>query len=174
MKIKNIILSFLSLVLVVLLCSTNLNQVKAEEDTWYSDAAKNANNPILLEDEQYYQGITINSHLISDLTLMEIPFNEYLVNSNLKAQLITFSEAIYTQDGEIKSELVAYVYYPDDQNGDNQYMYTNISFKRQEALYQEGYVDVMSDGKKSQVMEISQNTLCLSMKKHMGKYLLVI
>ena len=66
MKTKNIILSFLSLILVILLCSYDLNQVKAEEDTWYSQAAENAGNPILLEDNQYFQGISINSNLISD------------------------------------------------------------------------------------------------------------
>ena len=145
MKTKNIILSFLSLILVILLCSYDLNQVKAEEDTWYSQAAENAGNPILLEDNQYFQGISINSNLISDLTFMEIPFNKYLITVDDKVQIIAFTEAMYRHDGKKESELVMYVYYPDKYNLDNKYIYTDINIESQKYLYENHYFTNSND-----------------------------
>ena len=74
---KKLICLFSLITAVVIAVCVAPNKVKAEENTWYMEAANNASNPVLLEKDQYFQGISINSHLISDLTFMEIPFEKF-------------------------------------------------------------------------------------------------
>ena len=136
------------IITLILICVTP-NNVKASEETWYQTAADNANNPVLLEDKQYYQGVSINSHLISDLTFMEIPFINYLTESDKKIQIITFSEAMYLKNGEIQKEVVMYVYYPDNYNGNNTIIYTDINLINQKVLVGEEYIESLSDNEKS-------------------------
>ena len=140
------VLSILScLILTFILLCVAPNKVNAAEDTWYQTAANNAKNPVLLEDNQYFQGVSINSHIISDLTFMEIPFTDYLENGDKQVQVITFSEALYMKDGDILKEMVMYVYYPDVYIGDNDTIYTDIKFLMQDGLIGERYISILNN-----------------------------
>ena len=141
---KKLICLFSLITAVVMAVCVAPNKVKAEENTWYTEAANNAGNPVLLEKDQYFQGISINSHLISDLTFMEIPFSEYISGESNKVQIITFAEALYRKDGEASEEIVMYVYYPDEYNGDNQTIVTTIDFESQKCLVGSGFVDCLN------------------------------
>ena len=100
-------------------------------DKWYEQKAANAGNPLLLKTDQYFEGISINSHVISDLTYLEIPFEKYLRTADRNGlkdtQIITFAQAQYEDKGEIETELVMYVYYPN-------YIYSgkNLTYARVE------------------------------------------
>ena len=104
-------LLLLTLLLSLFTCVA-LTNVSASGDTWYEQAAEKVNNPVLLEEEQYYQGVSINSNLISDLTFLEIPFEKYLDKTERQIQIITFTEALYFKDDEIENEIIMYVYSP--------------------------------------------------------------
>ena len=101
-----------------------------EYANWYEEKAANAGNPLLLKTDQYFEGVSINSHVISDLTYLEVPFERYLNDSELKdTQIITFAQAIYEQDGETKSELVMYLYEPQYFRSLKDLTYVDIEFE---------------------------------------------
>ena len=124
-------------------------------DDWYIETAERVNNPVLLDDEQYYKGITINSHIISDLTFMEIPFNEYLTNEDKKLEILTFSEARYIQNSEVKSELAMYVYLPGGNYDlyDQKNIQVNIQLFSQSCLYGTDFVETLNSVQKRRNLE---------------------
>ena len=148
---KKIFFILFTLLTVVFINCVAFNKVKAQEDTWYTEAAKNAGNPILLEDYQYFQGVSINSHLISDLTFMEIDFNKYISGELKEVQIITFSKALYVSNNSVLDEVVMYVYYPDKYNGDNKTIVTDIDFESQKCLIGSGFVDCLSSVDQSSI-----------------------
>lgn len=105
-------LLFLSLIFSLLLCVAT-HEVSAKEQTWYTVSADKVDNPVLLEDKEYYQGVSINSNVISDLTFLQIPFEKYLNKTEKQMQIITFSEALYKVDDNLHNEVVLYLYSPD-------------------------------------------------------------
>ena len=129
------ILSFLFLIaLSMLLLCVATTEVKA--NTWYHESADRAGNPIVLEDDQYFQGISVNSHIMSDLTFMEINFSKYLNEYDLEVSILGFAEAFYIKDGEVAEEIAMYVYlgmetelYIPDR------IQVEVSFKSQKCLY---------------------------------------
>ena len=148
---KKIFFILFTLLTVVFINCVAFNKVIAQEDTWYTEAANNAGNPILLEDDQYFQGVSINSHLISDLTFMEIDFNKYISGELKEVQIITFSKALYVSNNSVLDEVVMYVYYPDKYNGDNKTIVTDIDFESQKCLIGSGFVDCLSSVDQSSV-----------------------
>ena len=88
-------------------------KVHASETTWYEEAANKVDNPVILESDQYYEGVSINSNVISDLTFLQIPFEKYLNNEEKHIQVIAFTEALYKEDDNINNEVVMYLYSPD-------------------------------------------------------------
>lgn len=101
-------------------------------DKWYEQKAANAGNPLLLKSEQYFEGVSINSHVISDLTYLEIPFQKYIGATDKTGlndtQIITFAQAVYELEGEIKTELVMYLYYPNYIYSGKQLKYAQVEF----------------------------------------------
>ena len=141
---KKLISLFSILITLLIFTCVAPTEVKAEESTWYTEAAERAGNPILLEDKQYFQGVSINSNVISDLTFMEIPFTKYTDNKTSKVQIITFTEALYRNDGENQQEVVMYVYYPTKYSSSaypKDYIETKINFKSQKYLYGSSFVE---------------------------------
>lgn len=138
-------LLFLSLVFSLFLCVAT-HEVSASEETWYTIAAEKANNPVLLNDDQYFQGVSINSHVISDLTFLQIPFEKYLNYEEKQMQVIAFSEALYTKNDEDENEVVLYLYSP-DKNSFVSYLYTKMSIVSYDILSPEGtMIDVGDRG----------------------------
>ena len=70
-KIK-LFVTFLCVILIVVLCST---PAFAKENEWYVDKANAVNNPIV-DDVEYYEGVSLLSNPISDLTFLQIPFEK--------------------------------------------------------------------------------------------------
>lgn len=103
-----------------------------EYDKWYEEKAANVGNPLLLKSDQYFEGVSINSHVISDLTYLEIPFEKYLGASDVtkltNTQIITFAQAQYELDGVIETELVMYVYYPNYIYSGKKLTYAQVEF----------------------------------------------
>ena len=52
---KKISCVFSILFLLIIVTCVAPNKVKAAEDTWYSEAASEVGNPILLEENQYFE-----------------------------------------------------------------------------------------------------------------------
>ena len=105
------ILLLITMVFALFVCVA-ITPVSATGSTWYEQAASEVNNPVLLENEEYYQGVSVNSNLISDLTFLQIPFEKYLSNKEKQIQVITITEALYKNNDEIESEIVLYLYSP--------------------------------------------------------------
>ena len=100
-------------ILLSLICCVATAKAHASETTWYEEAANKVDNPVILESDQYYEGISINSNVISDLTFLQIPFEKYLNKSEKHMQIISFTEALYKEDNNIKNKVVMYLYSPD-------------------------------------------------------------
>lgn len=143
-KIKKLI-AFV-IVLLTVLCFGGFT-ASADSNTWYSESAASADNPVLLESNQYFQGVSINSHLISDLTFLEIPFKKYLNEEVDDLQVITFAEGIYVEDRVKKSEVVMYLYAPSKYYADLtlDVVTTKITFKDIETLVDEEYTKAIKE-----------------------------
>ena len=116
-----------------------INEAYAQEPTWYEEAAAAVDNPVLLEKEQYYEGVSINSHIISDLTFLQIPFSKFLSSyqSEKQMQIITFAEALYMDNDEVQNEVVMYLYVPKGiTNIDS--VQTKMQLLKQELLQEDG------------------------------------
>ena len=116
-----------------------INEAYAQEPTWYEEAAAEVNNPVLLEKDQYYEGVSINSHIISDLTFLQIPFSKFLSSyqSEKQMQIITFAEALYMDNDEVQNEVVMYLYVPKGiTNIDS--VQTKMQLLKQELLQEDG------------------------------------
>ena len=77
--------------------------------------AEDVENPIF-DDCNYEEYISLDSDLRSDLVLLKAPFSEYLNssnNQNNQRQIITFSNAYYKENDELKREIVFYLYTKD-------------------------------------------------------------
>ena len=61
--------------------------------------------------EQNYDGISINSHIKKDFEYLGLDEPETYATGTEK-KIITLAEAIYKRDGELKKEVVVYVYHP--------------------------------------------------------------
>lgn len=165
---KKLLVLISILVLTLLLNCVAFNKALAAEDTWYAEAAARAGNKVLLEDEEYYQGISLNSHIISDLTFMEIPFQDYVDGNKEKVQIITFAEALYRKSDEIVSEVVMYVYYPTGVALEFPKIWVDLEFTSQVRVVDDLTVDVLAPEDKG----VTYNTLWGDISKygHIVKY----
>ena len=165
---KKILALISILVLTLLLNCVAFNKALAAEDTWYSQAAERAGNQVLLEDEEYYQGISLKSHIISDLTFMEIPFQDYVDGNKDKVQIITFAEAMYRRSDEIVSEVVMYVYFPSGVSLEFPKIWVDLEFTSQVSIVGDLKVDVLKEEDKGH----TYNTIWgdISQYGHIVKY----
>lgn len=131
---------FLSIIFSLLFVCVATNNVKAF-DKWYEVAAEEADNPVLLEDKEYFQGVSINSHLISDLTFLKIPFEKYLNQEVNQIEIITFTEALYTMYDEVQNDVVLYLYSPDDLFKEIDSLETRIELVSKKILENDEMVD---------------------------------
>lgn len=163
-KIKKLI-AFV-IVLLTVLCFGGFT-ASADSNTWYSESAASAGNPILLNDDQYFQGVSVNSHLISDLTFLEIPFKKYLNEEVDELQVITFAEGIYVEDRVKKSEVVMYLYAPSKYYADLtlDVVTTKITFKDIETLVDEEYTKAIKEQ-----FDVNYNWSKLSQYENIIKY----
>ena len=151
---------FTFIILIILTFFINcvaFSEALAAEDTWYSQAAERAGNQVLLEDDQYYKGVSTDSRLISDLTYMEIPFQEYIDGTAAdKIQIITFAEAFdKNNDGNIESKIVMYAYFPNSIGLEITRMWVFLDFESQTSLIDKEFVDILSEEDKNRYYDSS-------------------
>ena len=146
------ILIFIGLLILSIIFSVVAVNASAAEEQWYHISAENAGNDVVLEDDQYFKGISVNSHIISDLTFMEIPFGKYLDGTaDEKPQVITFSEALYKRDGETTSDIVMYVYIPNGTGLEFSRISVDFEFISQKCQINNQFIDCLSDEDKAKI-----------------------
>ena len=120
-------------------------EADAAEQTWYREKADRVDNPVLLAEDEYYEGVSIVSNPISDLTYLEIPFEKYLDGSVPQMQIITFTEALFYRNDTLRQEVVLYLYVPDGFYEDTKYLYTEIELLEQSVMYNESMQSVLNN-----------------------------
>lgn len=109
--VKILIIILASLLLIWILAGS---PVEAAEEPWYITKANKVDNPVILAEEDYYEGVSIKSNPISDLTFLEVPFEQFLDGSTSQMQVITISEAMFYRNQILENEIVLYLYVPDN------------------------------------------------------------
>lgn len=116
-------------------------------EPWYITKAIKANNPVLYDESYYYEGVSQKSHLVSDLTYLEIPFKKYYDGNPKNAEVIAFAEALFVdKNNQINNNLVMYIYDPeaDYSTSMSQYYYFNFSLEKYYQLVNNEYIDKTS------------------------------